>query len=202
MALNTSGRSSTRSERCALPGPHTNRARSDCPIGAPERGRGCSTATADNRSAERSKSTPTRMHECRRYDYATLVDASRLLEWSVYGADTTPPQDPTSRSVPLYYTFDAREIRRHIERALARLVEKRLVLAGEEAIDRPCPLERLAGEPAGGDPIRRPPPNPARALRTGASARADIPKDGHSQNQKSGQSRPVRHSAFASIRTT
>ncbi len=54
--------------------------------------------------------------------------------------------------MPLYYTFDAREIRRHIERALTRLVEKRLVLAGEEAIDRSCPLERLAGEPAGDDP--------------------------------------------------
>src|SRR5437868_15155854 len=76
MALNTSDRSSTRSERFALPGPHTNRAISDCLIAASERGRGCSTATADSSSAERSKNSPTRMHDCQRCDCLTLVDIS------------------------------------------------------------------------------------------------------------------------------
>lgn len=94
-----------------------------------------------------------------------------------------------------------REIRRHIERALARPVEKRLVLTCEEAIDRLCPHERLAGEPAGGGPIRRLGRRSSKSTPRRASARADIPKDGQSQNQQSGQVRPARGSAPASIRT-
>src|SRR5581483_8122160 len=93
MVLNTSDRSSTRSERCALPGPHTSRAISDCRIGASERGHDCSTATADNRSGERSKRPLARMHEYQRCDYSSRLDASRLLNIVGCSADTTRYQN-------------------------------------------------------------------------------------------------------------